>query len=107
MPLAEQVEQAVTFFTRLRGLMFRKHLPEGTGLYIAPCNSVHSCFMRFPCDVLFLDNGRRVVAMIEHMSPWRFSKIHRLAREVLELPAGTVERSGTQVGDAIQLSTHK
>jgi uncharacterized membrane protein (UPF0127 family) len=105
--LADNVSPATTFFTRLRGLMFRSSLAEGSGLYIAPCNSVHSCFMRFPFDVLFLDSNRRVTGMIEGMQPWKFSKLYRSACEALELPAGTVAKTGTALGDQIHLGADK
>ncbi len=101
--LAECVLEAATFFTRLRGLMFRSELGAREGMHIDSCNSVHTCFMRFAIDVAFLDSERNVAAVIDSMKPWRFSKLHKSSREVLELPAGTIKRTGTVVGDRILL----
>lgn len=105
--LAERVSEAATFFTRLRGLMFRGALEAGDGMRIDPCNSVHTCFMRFPIDVVFLDSERHVAAVINGMKPWRFSKLYRSSCEVLELPSGTLKRTGTVVGDRILLKKCK
>ena len=52
---------ADTFLTRFAGLMFRKKLPSATGLYLAPCNSVHMCFMRFAIDVVYLDKEHNII----------------------------------------------
>lgn len=100
-PLATQVAKADRFFPRLRGLMFRNHLPEGGGLYIKPCQAVHTHFMRFPIDVLFLDGDHRVVAVIPAMRPWRFSPVVKSAVAVLELASGAAGE--TAVGDQLIL----
>ena len=56
-----KVKIADTFFTRLAGLMFQKKLPQGTGLLLVPCNSVHMCFMRFSIDVIYLDKDYKII----------------------------------------------
>jgi uncharacterized membrane protein (UPF0127 family) len=86
--LATAVHRADRFSQRLRGLMFRRSLGEGEGLWIEPCRSVHTHFMRFPIDVLFLDAQGVVVGLIPAMAPWRFSPVFRRAAAVLELAAG-------------------
>jgi uncharacterized membrane protein (UPF0127 family) len=86
---------------RTRGLLFRPPLVEGEGLLIQPCNSVHTFMMGFPIDVLFLDQERRVVHLVEAMRPQRVSRIVWKAHSTLELPAGTAQRTGTQVGDQL------
>lgn len=84
--------------------MFRRSLPESGGLIIQPCNSVVSFFMRFPIDVLFVDRSGTLLHLIGPMPPWHVSKLVRGSKLVIELPAGTAARSGTQVGDSIEIT---
>jgi uncharacterized membrane protein (UPF0127 family) len=102
--LACRVKVAGDFWTRLKGLIGSAPLEEGEGLLILPSNSVHTHFMSFPIDVLYIDKTQVVVAMNKDMKPWRMSGIHRNARCVLELPAGTLEVSQTQVGDQLVIT---
>lgn len=97
--LGRAVRKADSFWLRLRGLMFRRPLAEGEGLWIEPCNAVHTHFMRFPIDVIFLDRQHVVVHVIPAMAPWRFSPVIRQAMAVLELPAGASQ--GTAPGDRL------
>ena len=98
--LAQHVEKADTFLTRLWGLMGRKELVDQAALLLDPCPQIHTCFMRFNIDVLFLDGQDRVVAVVENMKPWRMSKFYALARRTLELPGGSL-RGLVQVGDEL------
>lgn len=99
--LADYVEIADTWLTRLRGLLGRKGLTEKQGLILCPCNSVHTCFMKFNIDVLFFDKGGQIVYVIENMPPFRFSPLVSQAKYVLELPAGTLDLTGTSPGDRV------
>lgn len=101
--LARHVAKADSFWTRFRGLKGRTELPPGEGLWIIPCRGVHTRGMAFPIDVLFLDQALKVVDKQEEMSPGRFGAIRWKARTVLELPAGTLTESGTEIGDRIEL----
>lgn len=83
---------ADTALRRLRGLLGRDALAEGDGLMIDPCSSIHTCFMRFPIDVLFIDRDGRVVRAVERLVPFRFVSGGRGARRTVELPSGTIER---------------
>lgn len=103
--LAQDVEVAFDFWKRFKGLLGRRSFPVGAGLLLKPCNSVHSCFMKFSFDVLFLNEEMEVVHIIESMPPFRFSPIIREARSVLELPAGVACLSGSRVGDKVSLRT--
>ncbi len=94
---------ANTFFTRFKGLMGSAPLEKGEGLLISPSNSVHTHFMRYPLDILYIDKDHRVVAMDESMKPWRLGRIHRQACCVLELPAGVIESTLTQIGDQLDI----
>jgi hypothetical protein len=93
---------ADSYWSRFWGLMGRRTLGEGEGLLIEPCSSIHTMFMRFAIDVIFLDEERRVVK-IATVRPFR-AAVGRGSRCVLEVPAGTAERSGLKVGDALTLA---
>jgi uncharacterized membrane protein (UPF0127 family) len=88
--LATNVEVANNIISRLLGLMFRKKMEEGKAMLISPCNSIHTFFMNFSIDVLFLDDQFKVIKIIRSMRPWRMSWPYWRASQVLELPAGTV-----------------
>jgi len=99
--LSDNVEVADSVFGRMKGLIGKEGLDEGSSLWIKPCRGVHTIGMKFPIDVLFLDSGNRVVWMKQDMPPNRLSRIVFKARSVLELPAGTVSAAETRVGDKI------
>ena len=101
--LATEARLADNFFTRFKGLMGVKDLPNGQGLLIVPCNSVHCFGMKIPIDVLFLSKEGEVMHMIPDMAPGKVSPIVKGARATLELPAGTIAQTGTQVGDRLEL----
>ena len=98
---------ADTWWTGLRGLIGHKPLEAGEGLILVPSNSIHTQFMGFPIDVLYVDREQKVVAMDQAMVPWRFGRIHRGARFVVELPAGTLAATGTQPGDQLQVEGYR
>lgn len=99
--LADKVEVADTWGSRLKGLLGRESLPEGEGLHIVPCNSIHMFFMKFPIDVAFLDPEGRLVKSIHSIGPWRATRVYVDAHSALELPAGTLMRHGVQEGDQL------
>jgi uncharacterized membrane protein (UPF0127 family) len=99
--IALEVEMADSYFKRLKGLMFRAGLPPYHGLWIVPCFDIHSCFMRFHFDAIFLDKNLKVLYLKESMKPWRFTKIVKGGHIVLELPAGTIASTKTHVGDQL------
>lgn len=86
---------------RRRGLLKHDSLEEGDGLWIAPCEAVHSFGMKFTIDVLYLDKQKRVVKMRPRMVKSRIS-LCLTAHSVLELPEGMIEKTGTQVGDQLE-----
>jgi uncharacterized protein len=99
------IRVADTFVSRLRGLLFTESLGPGEGLWISPCTSIHSFGMRFVFDALFLGTDWRVVGLVERFRRNRMSGVYWNALGVLELPAGTIERTGTEVGDEIRFET--
>lgn len=88
--IAQRVAQANSLVLRLLGLMFRKDLGEFDGLLLQPCNSIHTFFMRFPIDVVFLSSSNQVVKVIRAMPPWRMSWLYLRAVKTLELRAGAL-----------------
>ena len=101
--IAQNITFSVTFWSRFLGLMLKKTLPKGEALVIKPCNSIHTFFMRFPIDVVFTDEKWRVVAVYENLRPWRVTKIVKEAKQVIELPAGTL-KGKLKVGAKLEVS---
>jgi uncharacterized membrane protein (UPF0127 family) len=103
--LAENVRVARTHWSRLRGLVgtAKTAFPPGHALWIVPCRGVHTLAMNFPLDLVYLDAVSTVVHVHESVKPWRFAAVNFQAASVLELPAGTIEKSGTRVGDKIEI----
>jgi uncharacterized membrane protein (UPF0127 family) len=89
--------------TRLRGLLGRTGLTAGEGLLIRPTSAIHTWFMRFPIDVVFLDRAGSVVKVVSGLRPWRFAGSRR-ARSALELRAGEAEARGIRPGDRLSLA---
>lgn len=103
--LIERGRVADGFWTRLRGLIGHRPLEAGEGLMIKPCNSVHTFFMGFPIDVVYVCDAGEVVGLAPELAPYRMGPIVREARLVLELPAGTIADTGTQIGDEMEIRT--
>lgn len=99
--ILHKIFYARTFFQRLMGLMFKKDMLAFDGLFIPDCKSIHTCFMRFEIDVLFLDKDLNIIKIIESLKPWRLTNIVFKAMGVLELPGGSVSKYGLKVGDLI------
>ena len=100
--LADSAELADTSEKRRTGLLKHKRLDPGQGLWIVPCESVHSFFMKFPIDLVYLDRQKRVRKVRHRMVPWRVSAC-LTAHSILELPAGVLAASGTQAGDQLEV----
>ena len=98
--VCEQCLVAARPLRRMRGLLGRRQLPSGEGILLRPAASIHTLFMRFPIDVVFLDGNDVVVGIEPEVRPWRLAA-RKNARAVLELPAGECARRGLDVGDAV------
>ncbi len=98
--LATKLELAANPLRRMVGLLGRPSLAEGGGMRFQPASSIHTLFMRFPIDVLFLDKDELVLKRVHSLQPWRFAAA-RGAKYVVELPAGTLLRHDIEVGDLI------
>lgn len=101
--LARKAKPARSFWQRFKGLIGKKELLPDEGLVIQPCASVHTFFMSFPIDLVFYDQSNRVVAVYEKLAPFRITPFYKTASGVVELPAGTISRSGTIVGDFLHI----
>ena len=98
--LGDAVEVADTSEKRRVGLLKHERLEAGSGLWIVPCESVHTFFMKFPIDLVYLDKEKKVRKVRHRVPPWRLS-ICLSAHSILELPAGAADQSGTKVGDEL------
>lgn len=104
--LANDVRRAETFWSRFKGLMFTSALRPGTALHIQPCQSIHTFFMRYSIDVLYLDSNHKVIAVEKNVRPGKFGRIHRKASSVVELPIGIVSETETEIGQEVQFQNH-
>ena len=103
-PFLKEIEILIadSFFARLAGLMFRKKLPAATGLLLAPCNSVHMCFMRFAIDVIYLDKDYQILKIVKNLQPWIGLSMCAKAYATLEMTAGEADRCGLEVGKKLE-----
>lgn len=102
--VATNVSVADSYFRRLVGLLGKtgKWAQAGRGLWIIPSHGIHTIGMLFPIDLIFLDRDKNVVHLEEHVRPFRISRVSLKSYSVLELPAHTVFRTGTRVGDQLE-----
>lgn len=99
--LGRRIQLADTLLRRLRGFLFRTGPADGEGLLLTPCQAVHMVGVPFALDVLFIDEGGRVVGLYPDLKPMRWTRVHRTASHALELPRGTIAKSHTEIGDAL------
>ena len=98
--IADRVQLAGVGRDRRKGLLGRDGMSAGEGLWIVPCEAVHTFGMRFPIDLVYLDRQKRIVKIRSNVGPWRISACLR-AHSVIELPAGTVRDTNTITGDSL------
>jgi len=101
--LARNAEIAGSGGKRTKGLLGRKGLAPGEGMWIVPCEAVHTFGMQFPIDLVYLDRGLRIKKLRSSVAPWRLSACLS-AHSILELPAGTICESQSQPGDLLEFS---
>ena len=90
-------------WTGMLGLLGRSRFEPGDGLVLEPCDTIHTWFMRFPIDVLFVDREGLVVRAVETLAPFRFASGPPGARMTIELPAGTLRRAGVDRGARVRM----
>ena len=98
---------ADNFWTRARGLMFRKGWEDFDGLLLSPCRSIHTFGMLMEIDVCFLDPEQTITRSFDALGAWRTAQGGRRSHATLELPAGTLARTGTDTGDRLILERGK
>ena len=89
----EKLEIAKTFWSRFVGLQFRRELAKHSGLLLSPCSSIHTCFMRFPIDVLMLNEDGLVIGVRRNVRPWRVVFCAKGTTQIVETAAGAVDVS--------------
>jgi hypothetical protein len=82
-----QLIMADSFLKRLKGLMFSRQLPTDTGLVIEPCQQIHTHFMRYPIDVMFVSKEWQVIHVERDIKPWRFTRFYKQSHYVIEVNA--------------------
>jgi len=102
--LATQLDLAGHGATRRKGLLGRDQLAPGEGLWIKPCEAVHTVGMRFAIDLVYLDRKHRIRKLRSSVPPWRLSAC-LTAHSVIELPAGTIRETQTRPGDMLEFTT--
>ncbi len=99
--LADRAFEARGFWPRLVGLLRHSSLEPGEALLLDPCTSVHTAFMRFAIDVVYVDRDHKVVKVSPNLKPFRASGVLRGGRSVVELPTGVIDSTGTVPGDQL------
>lgn len=101
--LANNLAETRGPWSRLKGLLGTSELPLGNGLWIPKCNSIHTCFMNYAIDVVFVDRDLRVQYVKKEMEPWKLILPVWRAASVFELPAGMAAKCATEVGDQLHV----
>lgn len=99
--IAHSVRVANSFYSRAKGLLGESGLAEGNALWIQRGNSIHTWFMRFPIDAVFIDRDLVVRAVYRNLGPWRITWPAWKASSVIELPAGALEKTHVEIGDQL------
>ncbi len=101
--IAQNLVEAKSFFKRLKGLMFTKNLSPQSALYINPCKGIHTYFMNYNIDVLYLDINNKILAIDENMEPKKIGKLQKKAVSVIELSNGRIKATKTQIGQVVKI----
>jgi len=101
--ISNDILVADTMGSRLVGLMFKEKLTGADGLLISPCNSIHTFFMRYSLDIVFLSSDNRIIKIIRDLKPWRMTWLYFRASKTLELPAGRLPKD-LKEGDVLEVT---
>ena len=102
-PFLNNVKSAKKISHRMIGLLKHSHLPQDEGLWILPCHSIHTFFMRFSIDVVFLDDTHKVIDLYHSLRPYKLSRFVPKARSVIEMSSGILHQYNVKLGDHITL----
>jgi uncharacterized membrane protein (UPF0127 family) len=103
--LISDLKVAQDFWDRGLGLIPKKNLEPEQGLWISRCKSIHTCFMSFAIDCVFVDKNLKVQALVEEIQPWRMTKFFWKADSVFELSAGSIRRLQIELGDQLNVGS--
>lgn len=101
--ITRNAEIADSFFTRFRGLMFRKSIGDDYALYITPCNQIHMLNMRFAIDVIYLAKSGEVIKIDENVQPGKICRTVKIAKNVIEMKNFTAAKLGITEGDILNI----
>ena len=101
--IIENLKLAYSFMKRLKGLMFDKQMQPQSGVHIKPCTSVHTFFMKFPIDVIYVDKEMRIVGLEQSLKPGEIGKRYKNVHSVIELEAGKILELGIIVGQTLKI----
>ncbi len=99
--IADMAKEAKSFWKQLKGLIGKKSFDSGSAMIFPKCKQIHTYFMRFPIDIIFIDEQNIVIAATENLGKNRISKHINASKCVIELPAGTINQSDLKIGDKI------
>jgi uncharacterized membrane protein (UPF0127 family) len=99
--LAAELRVAESFLPRLKGLMFDRSMNQNSALWIKQCKSIHTCFMNFSIDSIFIDKNLVVKKIYQNLKPWRMTQIVWYADSVIEFPGGTLRQIQVDIGDEL------
>ena len=105
--LAFRVKVADTVLSRMVGLLDRNSLKPESGIWVVPCNAIHTIGMRFTIDVVLIDKNFKVVGLRELVRPFSITRPNFRTESVLELPAHTIFKSRTEIGDQLQIEHYE
>ena len=98
------IKVADNFFSRLRGLIGKNFLPQNTGLLIAPCQSIHMCFMKFPIDAIYIDKNFVIKKIVSNLKTWTGFSICLSAWGVVEVAAGEAKLLNLKIGEKLEVN---
>jgi hypothetical protein len=101
--IGDRIARAGTSNERTTGLLKRSKLENGEGLWIIPCEAVHTFFMKFPLDLIYIDRKHRIRKVVRNVAPWRVSACLS-AHSIIELPAGMIDETDSQPGDQLEIN---
>lgn len=100
--ISQNLKIADNYFSRLKGLMFTKELPDQDALQIIPCGQIHTFFMKYSLDVLYLDTDKNILSVDEELKPGKVGRHVKKAASVVELPAGKIKEKNIKAGEKIE-----
>ncbi len=101
--VARKVVMATSILSRMRGLMFRNEIEKDEGIILEPCNSIHTFFMKFPIDVVFINKKNKIIKIYKSLPPWRLTPIVWGSKKVLEVASNQFP-SEIKIGDTMEFS---